>query len=125
MSHPFDATYAPPFPTLPIVIHDPVNGAITSELTAYLDTGSDATIVPAQFLQDLAGEETLPARIRSPWGEVRIVTIYVVDLEVAGHLLPAVDVVVDEQGGEILLGRNVLNQLILLLDVLTRRPTRL
>ena len=70
--------------------------------------------------------------MRSQWGEARTVSIYLVDLEVAGHLLPAVEVIADERENEFLLGRNVLNRLILLVDgprertdILTRRPVRL
>lgn len=50
-------------------------------------------------------------------------------LEVEGQLLPGIEVVGDEQGRDVLLGRNVLNKLIVLLDgpgrltaVLSRRP---
>lgn len=57
--------------------------------------------------------------------------VYLVDLEVAGQRLPAVEVVADNIGEDVLLGRNVLNRLILLLDgtarttdVLNRRPAR-
>ena len=49
-------------------------------------------------------------------------------MEIAGQRLPAVEVAADDLGEDILLGRNVLNKLILLLDgpraqagVLTRR----
>jgi predicted aspartyl protease len=56
------------------------------------------------------------ARIRSHWGEWRSAQLFVVDLELDGLRLPGVFVVGDEQGDEIVLGRNVLNKLRLLLD---------
>jgi len=69
-------------------------------------------------------------RLRSHWGESRPVAVHMVDLEIAGQRLPAVEVVADDLGEDVLLGRNVLNKLILLLDglrvqtdVLTRRQT--
>jgi hypothetical protein len=50
-------------------------------------------------------------------------------LDIAGHHLPGVEVVADDLAADVLLGRNVLNRLILLLDgpdgmtdVLPRRP---
>lgn len=96
-----------------------------------VDTGSDATLVPVQYLQEIGSVEIYPSRIRSHWGEWRPVDLYMIDLEVAGQRLPAVTVVGDDQGDSVLLGRNVLNLLILLLDgpriqidVLTRRPLR-
>lgn len=132
MSYRFDANYFLPFPTLPVVIRNPQGGAITPELRAYKDTGADATIVPARQLAVLRRETARPARLRSQWGEVQMGLIYVVDLEVGGHLLPGIEIVVDTRGHEVLLGRNVLNLLILLLDgphgltdILSRRPARI
>jgi len=131
MSHPFDARYALPFPSLPVVIYQVGGGAATSSLPALLDTGADATLVPAVHLEAVQSDEIYTTYIRSHWGERRPVSVYLVDLDVAGERLPAVEVVADEYGNDVLLGRNVLNKLILLLDgrrsqtdVLTRRPLR-
>ena len=49
-------------------------------------------------------------------GETREVHLYEVDLHIESLLLPGVIVVGDDTGSEVLLGRNVLNKLILLLD---------
>ena len=54
--------------------------------------------------------------IRSHWGEWRAAQLFAVDLELGSLRLPDVFVVGDEQGNEIVLGRNVLNKLRLLLD---------
>jgi predicted aspartyl protease len=81
-----------------------------------VDTGADATLVPMQQLQAIEAEEIYRARVRSHWGEQRTVTVFLVDLDVAGHTLPGIEVVGDELSEDILLGRNVLNRLILLLD---------
>jgi predicted aspartyl protease len=101
-------------------------------LAALIDTGADGTLVPESYLQNLIAYKSHTVLIHSHWGETRPVAVYVVDVEVAGHNLPAVEVVADDRGADILLGRNILNRLILLLDgprnltdVLTRRPTRL
>ena len=71
--------------------------------------------------------------MRGLWSEPRQVTLYLVDLHVETGVLPGVEVagMADEEDQEIVLGRNVLNQLILLLDgprlqtdVLDQRPHR-
>jgi len=54
--------------------------------------------------------------MRSQWGERRSVFLYVVDLKIGKLTLPGVYVVGDELGDETVLGRNVLNELRLLLD---------
>ena len=54
--------------------------------------------------------------LRSQWGELRVVRTCWVDLGIAGVRLPAIEIVADTQGGEVILGRNVLNRLKILLD---------
>lgn len=131
MSHPFDPNYTPPFPSLPVIARNAENNKSTPMLTAYLDTGADGTLWPFRYLRALEITKMYPMRLRSHWGESRIVYIYTVDLEVAGYNFPGVEVVADDQGKQVLLGRNLLNRLLLLLDgprnqvdILLRRPLR-
>ncbi len=70
-------------------------------------------------------------RLSSHWGEPRTLDMYQVDMNVGEERLSAVEVIADKFGSEILLGRNILNKLILLFDgirlqtdILTRRPIR-
>ncbi len=116
MPYPYDAAFAWPFPTLPVIIHQIENEAATSTLPGLIDTGADITIVPAAHLQAIDADATYTTSLRSHWGASHPVSVYLVDLEVAGQRLPAIDVVADNQNDDILLGRNVLNKLILLLD---------
>ena len=98
-----------------------------------LDTGADATLVPRDLLATIGKIEMLRSvKLRSHWGELRHAPLVLVDLEIAGEQLNAVEVVVDEIGKEAVIGRNILNRLIILLDgpglrtdLLTRRPSRL
>ncbi|MCB0084399.1 MAG: retroviral-like aspartic protease family protein [Caldilineaceae bacterium] len=120
------------FPSLPTTIHRDSGEIISPQLPALVDTGADATLVPARYLRNQQLNVLQLANIRSYWGEPRTVTIYLVSLTVGGEHLPGNDVVADETGDEIILGPNVLNRLILLLDgiqrqtdLLTRRPRRL
>jgi len=131
MPHSYDSQRNPQFPTLPVVLHNYEDEISTSSLTAYLDTGADGTIVPLILLEELDLDEDYVTYMRSHWGERREVSVYVVDIDVAGEYLPGVEVLADEYSDEVLLGRNVLNRLILLLDgfrtqtdVLTRRPQK-
>jgi predicted aspartyl protease len=116
MPYAYDTAPAWPFPVLTVVIHQIGGEAVTSPLPALLDTGADITLVPLVQLRAIQADETYTARLRGHWGESRPVTVHLVDLEVAGHRLPAVEVVADDLGQDVLLGRNVINKLILLLD---------
>lgn len=127
----YDQAFVPPFPRLPVIVTLPESGAQSSALSGLIDTGSDATLVPAEQLQAIEAEEIYRARLRSHWGELRPVAVYLVDLQVAGHNLPGIEVIADDLTEDVLLGRNVLNRLILLLDgptgqadVLPKRPRR-
>ena len=131
MLHPYDQTHDPPFPQLPVVIVHLESSARSNPLPGLVDTGADATLVPAEQLRALGAQEIYRASLRSHWGESRPAIVHLVDLEVAGHNLPGIEVIADEHSGAVLLGRNVLNRLILLLDgpgqetdVLPRRPAR-
>jgi hypothetical protein len=88
---------------------------------------------------DIDAPEVRWAYLRGLWSEQRPVTLYLVDLHLENGILPGVEVIgIDEddieteEDREIVLGRNILNQLILLLDgpneqtdVLEQRPLRL
>jgi hypothetical protein len=116
MTFPYDATYFPPFPTLEVTLSTPAEGLTTDPLSALVDTGSDATFVPLEHLSQIGAVETTEMWARSHWSERRRVLLYLVDVQV-GHLtLPGIEVVGDDLGNEILVGRDVLNRLRLLLD---------
>lgn len=88
----------------------------SENLTALIDTGADATIVPVRHLRALGAKRAFAASLRSQWGEKRQVFLYLVDVQIAELTLPGVYVVGDALGEEIVLGRNVLNRLRLFLD---------
>ena len=70
-----------------------------------------------QVLLDQIGAPIVDSkRIRSHWGEWRQVLVFAVDIGIEDFRLAAVEVVGDDQGSEVILGRNVLNRLRLLLD---------
>lgn len=89
------------------------------------------TIVPLTWLEQISAPEMDEVRIRGYWGKRIDVTTYLVDIQIGSVRLPAIEVAGDPYSTEALLGRNVLNVLILLLDgpkrvtdVLARRPRR-
>jgi predicted aspartyl protease len=128
MAHRYDIHFTPPFPRLPVAISAPEHSA-TAVLSGLIDTGADATLAPIEHLLAAQAVELYRARLRSHWGELRSVSVYLVDLVVDGHVLPGVEVVGDELTNDVLLGRNVLNRLRLVLDgpasevdILSSRP---
>lgn len=55
-------------------------------------------------------------QLKTQWGDVHPVTLYLLDLEIENQLFPAIIVAGDAENDEIILGRNILNKLALLLD---------
>jgi predicted aspartyl protease len=114
MSTPYDSTYRPPFPVLAVVLRS--EDGTVGPLAALLDSGADATVVPSHLLEEIAALEGEQATLRSHFGDTRLVQTYLANIEVDGHVLPGVYVVGDDEGDEIILGRDVLNKLPLFLD---------
>lgn len=117
MKYPYDATYNPPFPAVEVVIRNNDEESLYTEpLPALLDYGSDGTLIPMDYLEEVSAPAFTNARLRSHWGEWRPVQLFLIDLEVSSLRFPGLFVVGDEEGDEIILGRDVLNKLRLLLD---------
>lgn len=114
MSQGYNRDYFPPFPQLPVILdsHDERFGP----LMALLDTGADVTFVPTHLLEKVGAIESIQAQIRSHFGEVQPVQLYLTGIHVAGVHLVSLYVVGDDDGEEIILGRDVLNKLPLFLD---------
>ena len=131
MSYPYDTHPTWPVPSLSVVVYQLESNLSTKSLTAWLDTGADMTLMPSSQLGQIESDEVYSAYLRMHWGEPDEVAIHLVDLEIAGQRLPSIEVVADDYSDQLLLGRNVLNKLILLLDgpqrltnLLERRPVR-
>jgi hypothetical protein len=130
----YDRQKFPPAPVLEITLSPPCETTRTIPLLALIDTGGDFTLAPLRWLLHIDAPEVRSAYLRGLWSEQRQVTLYLVDLHFDDTVLPGVEVVGlddDEDDQEVVLGRNVLNRLILLLDgpreqvdILERRPLK-
>ena len=109
----YDLDYDPPVPICTVMVTSAAGRAI--QLQAMIDTGADAAIVPVRYLRQIGAQPTFEAGLRSHWGERRPVFLYLVDLKTGGLTLPSVFVVGDDRGDETILGRDVLNKLVVTL----------
>lgn len=81
-----------------------------------LDSGADATLIPVRHLHTLAQASSNRHFLRSQWGERRLVKAYRLDIGIAGIRLPAIEIIADDQGDEVIIGRDVLNKLRVILN---------
>jgi len=103
-------------PVLEIRLGYPEENPSLGPYTAIVDTAADGTIIPIQLIEHLEAPFVDDVRLRSQWGEWHRARVFTVDIGIDQLRLPAVEVVGDERGDEIILGRNVLNKLRLMLD---------
>ena len=110
-SYSYNNIFEPAFPVLPVILQNSRESLRTGSVDALLDTASDGTMVPLRYLQLVNATALHEARMSSHWGEWRVVTMYLVDMIIGNLTLAGVFVVGDEEGDDIILGRNILNKL--------------
>lgn len=113
---PYNTDYSPAFPAIFIQIANETKDLRTEIISALLDTGADGSLVPISLLQEILAPALIDSRIRSHWGEWRTVQTFAVNIKLDEFTLPNIFVVGDDQGNEVVLGRDVINKLRLLLD---------
>lgn len=116
MRYPYNSRYLPPMPVVEVALGVSGGDFPLGPLPSIIDTGADITIVPREYLMRLDAPVVASGYLRSPWGGRSSVKIYEVNVRVGEHDLYDVEVAGEPGGREVLLGRNLLNQLDLRLD---------
>jgi predicted aspartyl protease len=111
----YDIAYSPPAPVLEIYLGAPEQVLTIGPLRALVDTGADATIVPSRHIRPLGLQVDNRKYLRTQFGERIKVDVYLLDVGIGPILLPLIEIVADETGREIIIGRNLLNKLTLTL----------
>lgn len=107
----YDRGYDPAFPAVEIGVRNPERPQDEIRLTILIDTGSDITLLPDDMLRLLDASYVGHARIRGLFGGSRTAKTYMVQVVVGPHTIQVVEVGGVFSNDEVVLGRNVLNQL--------------
>ena len=107
----------PAAPVLPISLAVMDESPRTGPHLSLVDTGADGTFVPVALLEELSVPMVYLITVRSHLGErSQQVAVHRVDIVFDSIRLPGIDVVSDDWGDQIILGRNVLNRLHIMLE---------
>lgn len=116
MKFSFSQDFYPPAPSVSIRIALPEERPFPDVFTALLDTGSDGTIFPLQVLQVLDPPLLYTTKVRGISGPKRELPVFQIDILFDQLRISNNFVIGDDQGEDILIGRNLLNKLVFLLD---------
>jgi predicted aspartyl protease len=108
----YDDGYEPPAPILPLRIADP-SGAIDCAVPGFVDSGADCTLIPATLAQQLRLPVVGQLEIVGVGGGRGIAPIHAASVQVAGTNFLTRLVAFED---EVILGRDLLNRIVLLLD---------
>lgn len=117
-THEYDTGYAfgPALPVVEVNISPIGSGQSNEALTALIDSGADATMIPLDVLTKVGADKVGRAQMR--WGshQSRTYDVYLVMLKIGPFQIPGARILANEPSGEMILGRNVLNQMIVTLN---------
>lgn len=117
MKIPYSAEFNPPAPVLMIDLALRDQSPLLREITALVDSGADMTIIPTDLIEELDAPQLYSARMRAfATGSIRPVSIHQVDIIVNNSRIPSVEVISDDLGDQVILGRNFLNKFRMILD---------
>lgn len=116
MSTPYSSSYSRPAAVFNVRLAALQKPPQIDPVSAIIDTGSDGTLIPTNLLEDVEAIDIGSAILHGILGESREVHLYEVDLYIESLMIPSITAIGNDFGTELILGRNVLNKLIILLD---------
>lgn len=114
-SYDYDFSYIPSAPFVEMTIASAFSTTPVS-LNAFIDSGADATMIPFEVLQQIQAEEVETRYLRTVTGKRTVIDLYRVSVQIGPYHFPSIKVVATDSNSEIILGRDVLNQLVVTLN---------
>lgn len=112
----YDQSYSPSAPFLPITIDGNRPGYNTATVLAFVDSGADGTMLPIDLLEQVGARYADPIWLRGTAGGRKRVDTYSVTIHVETERAYGIYAVATPEGSEPLIGRDVLNQLVVTLN---------
>lgn len=108
--------YNPAAPVVEIGIAKSGQQTPSAKVTALIDSGADATMLPINLLQGANARYSMTRQMRGVGDHPIVVEMYVVTLFIGEFAFPGIEVIAAAENSEALIGRDVLNQMIVTLN---------
>lgn len=116
LTYDYNRSYLPSAPFVPVQIDGYDSSKPAQTLMAFVDTGADGTLLPRDVLHSVGAEYEDTVAVRGATGATQRLDRYTVRVVVAGVTVQAVSAVAMAAGSEPILGRDVVNHLIITLN---------
>jgi len=114
-SYDYDLSYEPAAPVIEIRI-GPSGEIPKVTLKAFVDSGADATMIPIDKLKAAKARYVQMRTLSGVTGEKTTVKLYLIDVHISSRVVHGIRAVAASRGAEIILGRDVLNNLVVTLN---------
>lgn len=112
----YSTIYDPAAPVMEMTIGAVEGGGVPRRITALVDSGADGTMIPIDVLQAVGATFVERRSMRGVTGDAIRVNLYAIAVQIGSHPIYGVRAVAIPSGGEAIIGRDVLNQLIVTLN---------
>ena len=114
----YDLDYLPAMPIVTLSIGIP-DSETTLTLSALVDSGADATMIPIKYLQEIQAIQAIKRQrvfIRTSSAQRAGANLYTISLQFAHYRRNRIEVVGNQDTDEVIVGRDILNHLVVTLD---------
>lgn len=115
-SRDYNSTYSPSMPVVDVVLENVETGGKGEAITAIVDSGADGCILPIRYLEAIGSESIRKAQMVGVTNVRVQVDVHLVILHIGAMTVYGIEAVADKQNGEAIIGRNVLNHLVVTLN---------
>ena len=116
LSFDYNDVYELSAPVIPIAVDGYDASKPPIIVPAFVDSGSDGTLLPKDILDAVGAEYEDTVRLRGVTGGVQQLDRYTVRIFVEREIIHAISAVATTAGSEALIGRDVLNRLVVTLN---------
>lgn len=116
-THDYDSTnYDPAAPIVELGVAKPGLQSPSLQLLALVDSGADATMLPINVLQNVQARYMTTRQMRGVSGHPIVVEMYLTTLFIGTFAFSGIEVIAGSENSEAIVGRDVLNQMIVTLN---------